>query len=587
MREIIRIPKNMGRALGLALLLNVHPASSQDSLLNILGREIEREIEVLRKQEVPPYFISYRVDDMRITQLEASFGDLMSSDSDRRRILTVQVRVGSPALDNTHEIRYGYEMLDLGLPSGRWAPIPLDDEPQALAQALWQRTDEEYREAVENFAKVRANVAVKVEAEDRSPDFSPTKIDTFYQPPLEVPGMDLGVWEERLRRISRLFLEDPDISRSLVRLRLSRVRKYFVSTEGARIVHNRLAVNLDIMGEVKAEDGMVLPLYKSYFAFSPQELPSQEELMAEAKELVKKLSAIKKAPIVEAYAGPALLTASSAGVFFHEIFGHRVEGERQKSEYDAQTFKKKMGQPVLPKELSVIFDPTIDYYRGQALNGSYLYDDQGVRAQRVEVVKRGILNDFLMSRTPIDNFPKSNGHGRAQAGMQPVARQSNLIVETANPLPMAELRRRLILELRRQGKEYGYLFAGVTGGFTMTDRFMPNAFNVTPTEVYRIYTDGRPDELVRGVDLVGTPLSVFSQIMAAGDKPEVFNGTCGAESGGVPVSAICPALFVKQIEIQRRGKSQEKPPLLPRPSLDPAPARAGSGGCQYRGEVER
>jgi predicted Zn-dependent protease len=221
-----------------------------------------------------------------------------------------------------------------------------------------------------------------------------------------------------------------------------------------------------------------------------------------------------------------------------------------------------------------------------ALNGSYLFDDQGVRARRVEVVRRGILSDFLMSRTPIDKFPASNGHGRAQAGMQPVARQSNLIVETSNPLPMAELRRRLVGELKHQGKEYGYLFADVTGGFTMTGRFIPNAFNVTPTEVYRVFADGRPDEMVRGVDLVGTPLSVFSQIAAAGDRPEVFNGTCGAESGGVPVSAVSPALFVRQIEIQRKDKSQARPPLLPRPSVDlsPVPFPAGERDGQDGGK---
>ncbi len=550
------------------LLLTAGSLPAQDPLLSILSRELDREFAELGKQEIPPYYLCYRVDDMTTTVIEASFGDLMSSDTDRRRILTVQVRVGSPALDNTHEIRYGGEYLNLGLGSSRWASLPLDDRPEALAQALWQRTDQEYREAVENLARVRANVAVNVEAEDKAPDFSSAPVEVYEQPALSEPPLDRALWEQRLRLISRPFLDDPDINRSSVRLRLSTVRKYFVSTEGTRLAHSRNAVHLDLSGEVKAEDGMVLPLYKTYFAFSPDELPSQERLLDDARELVRKLTAIKKAPIVEAYAGPAILTAGSAGVFFHEIFGHRVEGERQKSEYDAQTFKKKMGQAVLSRELSVVFDPTVDRYRGMALNGSYLFDDQGVRGRRVEVVRRGILSDFLMSRTPIDKFPESNGHGRAQAGMQPVARQSNLIVETANPLPMAELRRRLISELKRQGKEYGYLFADVTGGFTMTGRFIPNAFNVTPTEVYRVFADGRPDEMVRGVDLVGTPLSVFSQIAAAGDRPEVFNGTCGAESGGVPVSAVSPALFVRQIEIQRKDKSQARPPLLPRPSLD-------------------
>lgn len=557
----------------LSLFLLVSTASrlmAQDPLLSILSQELDREFVELSKQKTPPYYLSFRVDDLTTTEIEASFGDLMSSDTDRRRILTVQVRVGSPALDNTHEIRYGEDYLNLGLGSSRWAPLPLDDRPEALAQALWQRTDQEYREAVENLAKVKANVAVNVEAEDKSPDFSAAKVETLIQSTPSSREFDAKTWEARLRTISRLFLNDPDINRCSARLRLSTVKKYFVSTEGTRLAHGRTSAHLDLWGEVKAEDGMVLPLYKSYFAFSPEELPSEELLMADARELVRKLTVIKKAPVVEAYAGPAILTAGSAGVFFHEIFGHRVEGERQKSEYDAQTFKKKVGLSVLPRELSVIFDPTIDRYRGMALNGSYLFDDQGVRARRVEVVKQGILSDFLMSRTPIDRFPSSNGHGRAQAGMQPVARQSNLIVETSNPLPMAELRRRFLAELRKQGKEYGYLFADVTGGFTMTGRFIPNAFNVTPTEVYRVFADGRPDELVRGVDLVGTPLSVFAQIAAAGDRPEVFNGTCGAESGGVPVSAVSPALFVKQIEIQRKDKSQARPPLLPRPSLDRA-----------------
>ncbi len=543
------------------------PAMAQRPLLSLMAQELEREFAELAQQEVPPYYLSFRVDDITTTDIEASFGDLMASDRDRRRILTVQVRVGSPQLDNTHEVRYQDGDLQLGWGDSRWAPFPLEDRPQAVAQALWQRTDLEYRRAVEDLAKVRANVAVTVEAEDKSPDFSPAPVEVYEQPLLPEISFDQILWEQRLRRISRLFLNDPDINRSSVSLRLTRVEKYFVSSEGARLVHGRTAARLNLWGEVKAEDGMVLPLYKTYFAFTLDSLPSEERLLAEAGELVRKLSAIKKAPIVEAYAGPALLTAGSAGVFFHEIFGHRVEGERQKSEYDAQTFKRKVGQPVLPRQLSVYFDPTSEYYRGLALNGAYLFDDQGVRGQRVEVVKNGILRGFLMSRTPIDGFPRSNGHGRAQAGMQPVARQSNLIVETSQRLSLEELRRLFLAEVRRQGKEYGYLFADVTGGFTMTGRFIPNAFNVTPTEVYRVYVDGRPDELVRGVDLVGTPLSVFSQIAAAGGEPEVFNGTCGAESGGVPVSAVSPALFVKQIEIQRQDKSQARPPILPRPSI--------------------
>jgi TldD protein len=174
-----------------------------------------------------------------------------------------------------------------------------------------------------------------------------------------------------------------------------------------------------------------------------------------------------------------------------------------------------------------------------------------------------------MSRCPIENFPKSNGHGRAEAGYEPVARQSNLILETTQPKSYEELRKLLIQECKAQGLPYGYHIIDITGGFTITGRTIPNSFNVMPTLVYRIYTDGRPDEIVRGVDLVGTPLAMFSQIAEAGNDFEIFTGICGAESGGVPVTAISPSLFVKKIETQKKSKSQEKPPLLPRPGTKP------------------
>jgi TldD protein len=181
------------------------------------------------------------------------------------------------------------------------------------------------------------------------------------------------------------------------------------------------------------------------------------------------------------------------------------------------------------------------------------------------VVKNGILTDFLTCRSPIEGFLKSNGHGRAQTGMSPVSRQSNLIVESDQNFSASELRKLFIEEIKKQNLNFGYYFKEVTGGFTMTGRFTPNAFNVTPIEVYRIYANGKPDELVRGINLVGTPLAMFSEIEAVGGEYGLFTGTCGAESGGVPVSSVCPMMFVKKIEIQKTSKSGNKKPILDRP----------------------
>ena len=207
------------------------------------------------------------------------------------------------------------------------------------------------------------------------------------------------------------------------------------------------------------------------------------------------------------------------------------------------------------------------HHGGSDLVGTYRFDNQGIKARRVTVIDKGILKGFLMSRSPIDGFPNSNGHGRKQAGFQPVARQSNLVVEVADPLTGDELKAALLAAIEAEGKPFGLRFEAIQGGFTTTGRFMPNAFNVTPLVVYRVYPDGR-EELVRGVDLIGTPLTTFSFVAAGDDQIAVFNGTCGAESGGVPVSAASPAILVSHIEVQKKGKSQDRPPLLPAPVGD-------------------
>jgi TldD protein len=420
---------------------------------------------------------------------------------------------------------------------------------------------------VANLAKAKANVAVKVEEEDKSSDFSIETPNVYFDPPVKLEDLkfDKSNWENRLKNYSGVFLKDSAIFSANASASFQVTRKFFVSSEGDKILQNFTVARVFVSGVIKAKDGMEMPLYKSYIAFKPEGLPSDKSITKDVNELVNNLIALKNAPVADPYSGPALLSGRAAGVFFHEIFGHRVEGQRMKNESDAQTFKKKINEQVLPTTLSVYCDPQMKKFEGQDLNGFYQYDDQGAKGQKVSIVENGILKNFLMSRTPINGFLKSNGHGRAQYGLQPVSRQSNLMVETSQFKTKEELRTELIKLTKEQNKPYGYLFDDVVGGFTNTGRYVPNSFNVTPTLVYRVYADGRPDEVVRGVDLIGTPLSMFSQIDQAGGETGIFNGYCGAESGSVPVAAASPMLLVKVIETQKKAKSQERSIILPRP----------------------
>jgi predicted Zn-dependent protease len=297
-------------------------------------------------------------------------------------------------------------------------------------------------------------------------------------------------------------------------------------------------------------------------------LPAQQELEAAVRELGKSLEALRKAPVTEPFDGPAILSGRAAAVFFHEVLGHRLEGQRQRGNEEGQTFTKEVGKEVLPKFLSVADDPTMTTFGKTWLSGSYEYDDEGQKAQRVPLIEDGVLKNFLMSRLPIASFANSNGHGRAQTGKVPTGRQGNLIVTSTKTESENKLRKQLIEEAKKQNKPYGLYFEDISSGFAVTQRSYPQAFQVIPLVVWRVYVDGRPDELVRGVSIVGTPLAAMKRIVATGDKSEVFNGECGAESGTIPVSAVAPAMLVSEMETQKQAQGSARPPILPIPGSE-------------------
>jgi TldD protein len=533
--------------------------------MEVMKEEMTRNFEALQKEPDPPYYMSYSIDDVRMQSVAGSFGAIMNVADNKVSYLRVEVRAGSYQLDSSHEIR-GDSLSSLRSRLGSGVQAPIDESPDALRVILWRETDKAYKNAVESLARVKSQQSVMVAEEDRSDDFSRIEPKNFQEDPIEAV-VDLDKWADRIRKFTKEFKKYHFILSSSGSFRNEIRQKHYVNTEGASVSVPAVYMRLQIVAAVKADDGMELPLYLSYFGFKESDFPSEEKVMADIRAQIDLLDKLRTAPLVDPYTGPAILAGKASGVFFHEILGHRLEGHRQKSESEGQTFKKQVGKQVLPEFISVIFDPTIREMNGFKLSGFYSFDDEGTRAERVVSIDKGVLKNFLMSRSPIENFPSSNGHARSQPGMKPVSRQSNLIVESRKMLSEEQLRQALLEECRKQDKAFGLIFMDISGGYTSTGRTSPNAFNVTPLVVYRVFTDGRPDELVRGVDLIGTPLTTFGKIIATGSEMEVFNGICGAESGSVPVSAVSPSMLVSEIEVQKKEKSQEKPPILPPPAI--------------------
>lgn len=533
-------------------------------ILTAMQQELERSFDAMSKADPPCYYISYAVSDRDYATVSGSNGALLNSDESRARWLQVQTRVGSPQLDDTHP---------LGDRQPSWTSpgtvVVLDNDIPVLRREIWRETDRQYQAAVQAFIKVKASQQVQVQtSEGAAPDFSHEPPHTYVTAPVQI-HVDRKEWEERVRRYTAEFSKSPNTLNSIATFTALAANNYQVNTEGSKIAFGQVHYRLELYLQTKAPDGMDIDRYANFDWLDPNKAPADKQVFDTIHHLIQEATALDAAPLAQPYAGPALLSGRAAAVFFHEVFGHRMEGFRQKDISEGQTFTSKLGQQIMPSFLSIKDDPTETTLDGQMLFGAYPFDDEDVPAQDTILVQDGVLKTFLMSRSPLIGIPHSNGHGRAQLGYVPIARQGNLIVSSTNTLNEKQLRQRFIDMIKQQGKPYGLFIDDIEGGFTFTGRAQPQAFQVTPLVVYKVYPDGRPDELVRGVNIVGTPLVSLTKIVVTGDKQDIFNGYCGAESGSVPVSAVSPSILISEMEFAKKETSTDKPPILPPPAHDP------------------
>ena len=547
-----------------------NPPGPGDSILGAMETELDRSMAALTKGDPPVYFISYTLADRQYSSVSGSNGALLSSSEDRGRWLEVQTRTGSYELDDTHKLADRQPSW-----TSPGTSTTLDDEIPVLRREIWRETNRQYRAASEALIKVKTSQQVQVQtAEGAAPDFSAEAPRTYSGPRIEIK-VDRKPWEERVRRYTAAFSKSPEVLNSIATFSALGINQYQVTSEGSKLGFGQVHYRLELYVQSKAPDGMDINRFANFDWLDPKDAPDDKTVLARIQTMIQETEGLDKAPLIDPYAGPALLTGRASAVFFHEVFGHRAEGFRQKDINEGQTFTSKVGEQILPDFLSIKDDPTQASLGGQMLLGNYLYDDEGVKADNVQLVDHGVLKTFLMGRSPLVSIPHSNGHGRRQLGYVPVARQGNLIVSSSKTMTNTQLRQKLIDLVKEQGKPFGLLIDDIAGGFTFTGRGNPQAFQVLPLVVYKVFPDGRPDQLVRGVDIVGTPLVSLTKIVATGDTPDIFNGYCGAESGSVPVSAVAPAILISELEVQKKQTSTDRPPILPPPAHDDVAKEAG------------
>lgn len=518
-------------------------SQTKDVLYDLLREEVDYYYKNLRTDSIPARFISFSAMDEQFIHIDSDMGYASVSESNSRKFCPFISFGNKEEGDRINP--YDFSEEDWRDSQLQVADLPLKNDSEAIKKVIWNTLGRLYRGTLAIWLQssqhtTRTSIAIK--------DSLLTEV--YYEEPLEELRFSKERWKKLLNEVTLGQGHKMPEATCRAFIECQSQRRYIVDSEGTAVVCNRRTYTLNLYVSVKDDKGVECPVSKGYFGFEESDMPDETTLVADMETLALRALSLSKAPMAEVYSGPAILSGNASAVLFHEVMGHRLE--RLDSE-----FMSMKGSLVMSPEFSIICNPMLRSFNGTQLSGYYLYDDEGTRGQKVECIKDGVMKDFLTCRSQVNS---NNGHGRSSFGYEVHPRQSNLIVETSHPYSESQLREMLVAELKHSKKEFGYYISSVSNGWTVTgDNRKVTSFNVVPVETYKVYADGREDELVRGLSIIGTPLAMLSNIKAGGGNSEVFNGNCGSESGWIPVACVAPMLYVSQIETQSVPDRESEP----------------------------
>ncbi len=526
-----------------AAMVAAHAAAKGDGLLEALLTELDRSKSQLKMDQVqPPYYVEYRVNEVDDIAAEAAFGALRENQHVHVRVLRVVVRIGDYKQDSYY-----------GRGQGESNILPLDNDPIALRHQIWLATDEAYKAAGQSLAEKQA--AMKQFSADPNPvdDFAKAPQTIAVEPTASLK-IDETAWKKTLEDVTNLYRQYPDVQSVTASARFTANNEYLVNSEGTVTRGGKATYSVQLSGSGQAADGMRLSRSPAFMVAKPEELPTRDALMGEAKKMLDTVVALRKAPIVEEeYRGPVLFAADAADDIVATLIGQNMLGQKPqlgKPNRTTGAFATSYKTRVLPNFLSVVDDPTMKEFRGKSLVGSYEVDSEGVKAHAVNTVENGMLSNYLIGRVPIRDFPASNGHGRAAPGNFPSPSLGVLLVKSSEEQSPDELKKKVMQMVADQGKAYGYRVETLGPGNS-------------PRLLYRVYAKDGHEELVRGAVFNELDIRALrNDLTAVGNDPLVSN-----RAGGTPTTIISPSLLFDELEVKRADTSKDKLPDYPAPPL--------------------
>ena len=521
-----------------------------DPLLTAMQQELLREqAQLVLPGMQRPYFIEYRLEDIRTYDAVANYGALTKEIENRQRVVRVELRIGNDTSDSSS-----------ARGDGSLALAPADNDPAALKFALWSATDEAYKNALRAYAVKQATLK-RFQSAPTANDFTPAKPVTLIEPLVDLE-LNRDDWKQRLIDASGLFATAPEVRSfaeavqySSASLSAIAVNRYTVNTDGTVLRHGYAGYTDVINVGGQAPDGMELSRSNGSSAETAAGLENAAALRKRTLDDLISFNELCHAPIVgsEDYHGPVLFTGDAAADVFNKLFVPNIEADRPEIGTTARTqgvYQSSFRTPVLPPFLSVIDDPTLHSFDGHTLLGAYKVDDEGVAAEPVDIVEHGKLIKYLIGREPVKDFPDSNGHGRAALGQAAHSHAGVLFIKSAEPLSAEAMRMKLLTYAKQQGRDV-YEVETLSG-------------ELSPRLLYRVSPQGKRT-LVRGAIFDELDQrAIRSGIVAAGGKPYVAQTI-----GPIPETTIAPEILFADITVKRASEEQQKLPYYTPPTLEP------------------
>jgi predicted Zn-dependent protease len=556
-------------------------AVTPDPLLRAMHDEAMRSRQLTVPNLPAPYFVEYVIDQSENFSVSASLGGLLTRRHNEFRIPEVHVRVGDYKFDNTDFA--GQTMGGNGYGLG---PLPLDNSYALMRRYLWLATDSAYKSAVETLARKRAAVENLSQGETLD-DFAHAdplvRIREFRR-----PTMDENAWTARVRALSTIFADFPQIEDSHVDLESATGGYYVANSEGTEVSEPEDVTYLRVRATIQAKDGSILRDALSIQSLDAERMPADTALSSAVRKMAENLTALAQAPKGEDYTGPVLFEGQAAPQLFAQLLGRNLtlprKPEGSRGAFLASALEGRLGTRILPESFDVVDDPTQKEWRGRPLFGSYEVDREGVAAKPVSAVEKGMLRGFLLTRQPVRGFSQSNGHarlpGRYGANMATI---SNLFVSSSETMPASGLKQKLIEMMKARNLPYGVIVrrldypstASIEEVMHMMAASGGSGLPVSPPVLtYKVYPDSH-EELVRGLRFRGLTVRSLRDIEATGDDSTVFEfmenpapmALMGASTFATEACVVAPSVVIDDVELHPSDEDLPKLPVVPAPEI--------------------